>query len=588
VPQGLPEIMERIHDGCFACDAAWRFTYLNAAAERILGVRRDEVVGRTHWEVFPSMVGTTLEHEYRRAAAGETGDFEFCSEPSGRWFHSRCFPMDGGGMVVYFEDITERKSTEDALREREKLYRELVEHVNSAIIRWSRDGSITFVNERAQRLFGWTAEELLGQSVTLLLPEGGAGGEDVSHLIDDILACPERYVNNVNVNARKDGSLLWVAWTNRVLVDEHGEAREVLVVGNDVTELMAAQAAQRESEERLTLALAGGAIATWDYQIESDKVAWNDQHYRMLGYVVGEVEPSFESFHARVHPEDAQRVADAFFGSLERGGDYRAGFRVLWPDGTVRWIDAYGHLVTNAAGAPQRSYGVMLDVTEKKHADRLDLERSTERAAQVERSRLARDLQDSVTHALFAASLKAEALMLSSDTFSPETARTIEELRRLSRGALAQMRTMLLELRSEPLEEVPLRQLLRNLVEAAESRTSINVGLAVRGEGQPPAPVHVALYRIVEEALNNVARHSKATRAWVELDLAPESARLIVGDDGHGFDPAQADPSHLGLRSMRERAEEVGAEFTVVTHADEGTAIVVVWQRASSATAGFR
>lgn len=695
----MRRVLEAMGDGFFACDAAWDFVYLNPAAERILRVDRDEVTGRNHWEVFPQTLGTPLETEYRRAAAGEVRDFENFFEPWGRWFHNRCFPFPEGGMAVYFEDITERKlgqqalveseaqfrslfessvdaivlgdpggrvtaanpaacelfqmteeeilragragledpsdpvpssafderartgrvrfetthvrkdgsrfptevtsvlvdggrrsivfirditerrQAEKALRASEERHRELVESANSAILRWQPDGAITFVNEYAERLFGWGAGELLGRRVGVLLPgvEAPAGG--LSGLVADILAHAEWYVSNVNENVRKDGGRLWVAWTNRALLDEQGEVREMLAIGNDVTELVEAQASQRASEERLTLALAAGGIAAWDNDFASGKVTWNAEHFTMLGYEVGEVEPSYETFHARVHPDDAARVSDAFFGSIERAGDYEAEFRALLPGGVVRWIDAYGHLVIGPDGAPRRSYGVMLDVTEHKEAEDVLRQRGAERAAQAERSRLARDLHDSVTQALFAASLKAEALMLTSETFSPETAKTVEELRRLSRGALAQMRTMLLELRSEPFEQVPLRQLLRNLVEATESRASLNVGLAVRGEHELPPEVHVALYRIVEEALNNVARHARAQRAWVELDLSADGARLIVGDDGVGFDPAVNDPSHLGLRSMRERADEVGAELTVVTHAGEGTAVVVVWEQ---------
>ncbi len=111
----LRTTLESIGDGFFACDADWRFDYINAPAERILGIRRDEVLGRSHWEVFPFTLGTMLEREYRRAAAGEIRDFENYYEPWGRWFHNRCFPREGGGISVYFQDITEQKQAEESL-----------------------------------------------------------------------------------------------------------------------------------------------------------------------------------------------------------------------------------------------------------------------------------------------------------------------------------------------------------------------------------------------------------------------------------------------------------------------------------------
>ncbi len=104
--------LESIQDGFLACDKDWRFIYLNTAAERILGIPRNEMIGKSFWEVFPLTLGTRLEQEYRKAAAGETTDFENFYVPWSRWFHNRCFPREGGGISVYFQDITERKNAE--------------------------------------------------------------------------------------------------------------------------------------------------------------------------------------------------------------------------------------------------------------------------------------------------------------------------------------------------------------------------------------------------------------------------------------------------------------------------------------------
>jgi PAS domain S-box-containing protein len=217
---------------------------------------------------------------------------------------------------------------------------------------------------------------------------------------------------------------------------------------------------------------------------------------------------------------------------------------------------------------------------DRDHAEMELRRREVEAAAQDERGRLARDLHDSVTQSLFAASLKAEAALAACDEqVSPDVTETMEQVRRLNRGALAQMRTMLLELRGGPIEDVPLQHLLRNLVETAESRASVDISLRIAGESEIPPQLHATVYRVAQEALNNVARHSKARHATVELDAGGGHVGLLVQDDGLGFEPGAVGHAHLGLRSMRERAAEAGAELRIVSAPGEGTLVTLEWRR---------
>jgi signal transduction histidine kinase len=204
-----------------------------------------------------------------------------------------------------------------------------------------------------------------------------------------------------------------------------------------------------------------------------------------------------------------------------------------------------------------------------------ELQRS---AAADERSRIARDLHDSVTQSLFAASLKAEAVRRRWRPDSDEGRRTVEDLERLSRGALAEMRTLLLEMRPGTIAEAPLPALVRQLVEAARGRTRIAVDLEVSGAGQLPPDVVVAFYRIAQEALHNLEHHSGAGRAWVMLDLSDTAVRLEVGDDGSGFETGQVTRDHLGLSIMRETAEAAGVTVGVDSAPDRGTVVTAAWR----------
>lgn len=192
-----------------------------------------------------------------------------------------------------------------------------------------------------------------------------------------------------------------------------------------------------------------------------------------------------------------------------------------------------------------------------------------------ERNRLARELHDAVTQTLFSASLIADVLPRIWQRNPEMGQQKLEELRELTRGALAEMRTLLLELRPATLTESSLADLLRQLATAIVGRSRLRVDVQVEG-GRPLLPdIQVAFYRIAQEALNNVVKHAGASQAVISLSFLPDCVELRVVDDGRGFDPAKENPNSLGLGIMRERAAKIGADFQIESVIGEGTAVRV-------------
>lgn len=220
-------------------------------------------------------------------------------------------------------------------------------------------------------------------------------------------------------------------------------------------------------------------------------------------------------------------------------------------------------------------------------------EQSHQLAVLEERSRLARDLHDAVTQTLFSASLVAEALPNTWEKNPQEGLGLLQELRSLSRGALAEMRTLLLELRPAALLETRLDDLLRQLGEAASGRAGIPVAVQIEGEAELrqaalPPEVHITLYRITQEALNNVIKHARAHRATVRLSCSPESqieslhVTLSISDDGRGFDATQLQHDRLGFGIMQERVQAIGGTLTIESQPRQGTQITVVWKQVNT------
>jgi signal transduction histidine kinase len=197
-------------------------------------------------------------------------------------------------------------------------------------------------------------------------------------------------------------------------------------------------------------------------------------------------------------------------------------------------------------------------------------------AAMEERQRLARELHDAVTQTLFSASLVADVLPRLWERKPQEALRRLEELRQLTRGALAEMRTLLLELRPAALIEADLGDVLRQLAEAFNGRARLPVAVTVEGQVRLSADVQVAFYRIAQEALNNIVKHANASQVTMRLIFEPQQLVLRIDDNGQGFDLAHPPSSgHFGLNIMRERAEVVGANFQIESQPGHGTSIVV-------------
>jgi signal transduction histidine kinase len=231
-----------------------------------------------------------------------------------------------------------------------------------------------------------------------------------------------------------------------------------------------------------------------------------------------------------------------------------------------------------------RLSGTFQDITERKEAEQA-LE---EAAAIAERNRLARDLHDSVTQALFSASLVAEVLPQVWDRDPVAAQEGLEELRLLSRSALAEMRTMLLELRPATLVETRLNELLRQLTEATTSRSQLQVTFNIEPSPALPPDVHITFYRVAQEALNNAVKHADADQVTVSLQASPSvsgrnvgdwqgQVTLRISDDGQGFDPEGTEAEQLGLSIMRERAGGIGADLEIDSQAGRGTRITLVW-----------
>jgi len=228
----------------------------------------------------------------------------------------------------------------------------------------------------------------------------------------------------------------------------------------------------------------------------------------------------------------------------------------------------------------------------QKHADRLlafaeqaaialknaqAYQQAQELAAFQERERLSRELHDAVSQQLFSARVIAEALPRLWARSPEKVLARLQQLHQVTCGAQAEMRTLLLELRPAHLADAPLAALITQLVAAAQGRKNIRIETEIDETISLPNNLKIAFYRITQEALNNIVKHSRATQATLVLRRNGGGIALILTDNGSGFESGDVEATSLGLKIMQERAEAVGAGLTIHSQLGEGTQIQVDW-----------
>jgi len=194
-----------------------------------------------------------------------------------------------------------------------------------------------------------------------------------------------------------------------------------------------------------------------------------------------------------------------------------------------------------------------------------------------ERNRLARDLHDAVTQTLFSATLIAEVIPRLWKKNMTEGEKRLEELRQLTRGALAEMRTLLLELRPSALKDASFHDLIKQLSEALSGRTRIPVEIEMDEIPEVEEETKIALYRICQEAFNNIAKHADASQVKITITNLHEGCELTIKDDGKGLSEIDIPSNHLGISIMKERAQSIGADIQFVSQPGKGTMVKIYW-----------
>jgi len=452
-----------------------------------------------------------------------------------------------------------------ALRESEELHRVTLLSMSDAVFITTDTGAFTFVCPNVDVIFGYGEDEVRRmERISRLL---GSGLIDLA----DLASAGE--IRNIEHEiVTKDGRRrVLLVHVKRVSI-RHGT---ILYVCRDITDRKEADYTHRRNEERLNLALEAAKAATWEWDIESGEMSWSPDTHRMFGDATSGGSPSLESFLNCVHPLDRESVSGTVRAAIAGATSYETEFRVSGENQPVRWILGKGKAFRN--GKPLRMLGVFVDVSERHRVEqeRRDLGGRLINAHEEERRRLSRELHDGVGQQL--AQLSVELQLLQDEATAPATREQVRNLKEHVDEVGSELHRLSHELHPAWLEQRGLAASLRRIC----GELSAAGGMAVHPEiDEIPVAltneVALAIYRIAQEALHNIVKHSGAANATVRLAADGDAITLDVIDDGRGFDPlAEGAMSGMGLISMRERVSHVDGQMTLTSKPAGGTRIQV-------------
>ena len=559
--------------------------YESPACERMLGYRQEERIGCNCLDyIHPDdldRVKIAFGYAQQNGAAPESVEYRYRhkdgSYVSLEVIGHASFDEDGQPIIIINKrDVTDRKVVEEKLQTSEELYRTVVETQTEMICRFLPDSTLTFVNEAYCRFFGTSREDLIGKKYYELIPE------DVRPMAEQVIRTlvedhQTKWVEHEVI--RPDGSIGWHQWADHVILDDAGNVVELQGIGRDITERKRFEKALSASEEKYRQIVDTMMEGIWVVDTEIRIVLVNKQLAEMLDYTTEEMIGKYAfDFVLEKSEDDLQEIK----ARRSQGVSEQYDAKLRRKDGSYVWVLISAAPIHDDNGQFSGSLAMITDITERKHNE----EQLAELASRLlnlqdeERRRLARELHDETAQNLAALNVGLSRIR---SMLTPEQERAmtlVSENESLCQKSLKEVRTISYLLHPPLLDERGLGVALSWFVNGFSDRSGIRVNYFYSPEIERlPSEIETALFRVVQEALTNIHRHSMSSVAHVSLTRESEGIVLVVKDEGRGLqenlhisDGIGVARLGVGIPGMRERLRLVGGHMEI-TSSSKGTTL---------------
>ncbi len=383
-------ILDSVSDSCVILDRDWIIRYHNDVFGRLphsndASSGSDSFEGAVLWDLFPELIGAPIEAELRRAMqTRRAGSAEHTAVFSGTAVGVRFIPCDEGLLVIGTRRLRPQPDRWDDVGDELERYRTFIDHNTEGFWRCDFDEPIdvslpveeqvaqfmmrAFVaecNDAMARMHGYaSAPELTGVRLAELWSDDPANPAALESFISGDYRSDEQITHERD----REGNELFVS-NNLIGIVRDGRLVRMWGTRRDVTRQKRAEDALRRSEDRLRIAVEAAHLGPWEFDVRTGAVHWSENLERIHGMEPGSFEGTYEAYRRDIHPDDIDRVLRTIQGTIESGEDHDIEYRIIRPDGEVRWVLGRGQVFRDDTGRASRIAGICMDVTDRKKAE---------------------------------------------------------------------------------------------------------------------------------------------------------------------------------------------------------------------------
>ncbi len=570
--------------------------FLNRNFREYTGLSLEDGLGRGWLNVFhpddrlkekwPSAMAAGKPFQTEARLRGTDGQY--------RWFLIRAMPLrDERGNIVKWYGLT--CEIEDLKRAEDRI-RLIIDALPTMVWTMEPNGAVDFVNQRWMDYMGLSLKEEMDEPTRPIHPE------DLPRVLEKWradMAAGEASEDEMRLR-RADGEYRWFLVRTAPLRDEQGNILKWYGVSIDIEDRKRAEEAVKSSEReqrhiaaqlerertRLVEAQEMGKIGSWEAELQSMNVIWSDQTHRIFETDPSRFHATRPKFREFIHPEDRAKVDAAFVASLERQSPSTVEYRIVMPDGRVKIVEERWQAFHDEEGKPVRVAGTCRDITERVRAEE-ELQRLSGQLLRLqdeERRRIATDLHDSTGQDLVALATTLSQLHAAVPSSSRKLRKLASQCQALADQCIREVRTLSYLLHPPMLDEAGVEDAIRHYAGGFTERTGIEIELEISPRlGRMKADAEMALFRVVQESLTNIQRHSGNLQAKIRMDREPGKITVEVSDSGSGitgdlqrqngefpFRPG------VGIRSMNERVKLIGGRLDIESSSSGTTVRVTI------------